>query len=30
MSYNEHDINRNAWSKVAEKIGFHTKLYIQM
>ena len=25
MSYKEHDFNRNAWSKVAEKIGFHTK-----
>ena len=25
MLYKEHDVNRNAWSKVAEKIAFHTK-----
>ena len=30
MSYEEHDVERNVWSKVAEKIGFHTKRYIQM
>ena len=30
MLYKEHDVNRNAWSKVAEKTGFHTKGYIQM
>ena len=29
MSYKEHDFNRNAWNKVAEKIAFHTKWYIQ-
>ena len=28
MLYNEHDLNRNAWSKVAEKIEFHTKRYM--
>ena len=27
MLYKEHDVNRNEWSKVAEKIGFHTKRY---
>ena len=30
MLYKEHEVNRNAWSKVAEKTGFHTKRYIQM
>ena len=25
MSYREHDVNSSAWSKVAEKIGFHKK-----
>ena len=30
MSYNEHDVNRNASNKVAEKNAFHTKRYIQM
>ena len=30
MSYNEYDVNRDAWRKVAEKIEFHTKRYIQM
>ena len=30
MLYKEHDVNRNAWSKVAEKIAFHTKRYIQI
>ena len=24
MLYKEHDVNRNAWSKIAQKIGFHT------
>ena len=28
MPYKEHDINRNAWSKIAENIGYHTKWYI--
>ena len=22
MSFKEHDVNRNAWSKVAEKLNF--------
>ena len=30
MSCKEHDVNSNAWGKVPEKIGFHTKRYMQM
>ena len=30
MSYKKHDVNKNAWSKVAEKISIHTKRYIQI
>ena len=30
MLYKEHDVNRKTWSKVAEKIAFHRKWYIQM
>ena len=29
MSFKEHDVNRNAWSKVAEKLNF-IQNYMQM
>ena len=29
MSYKERDVDRNAWNRVAEKIAFHTRRYMQ-